>query len=97
MVAPFASPPGSRASSEKLTRLRSTEGSSRSAPVVKVFRTTTSGRLTARGGDDADIGDAILGGCDDGRHVTHVSDVLLAGEHGIDDDAALQPNLEFNG
>ena len=51
----------------------------------------------ADGGHQADVRDFGLGGRDDGRHVAHVADVLLAGQHVVDDDRALQADLKLDG
>ena len=46
--------------------------------------------------DQPDIGDLGLRGGDNPGHVAVVADVLLAGEHVVDDDRALQADLELD-
>jgi hypothetical protein len=40
-------------------------------------------------GDDAQVSDLPLGRGDDRRRVSEVADLLLVGEHGVDDHRAL--------
>ena len=44
--------------------------------------------------NDADVANIGMAGGHDGRHVADVTDIDLAGEHAVDDDRALQADLE---
>jgi hypothetical protein len=47
-------------------------------------------------GHDADIGNLSLRGPDDRGHIAHVTDLLLACQHRVDEDRALQADVELD-
>ena len=77
-------------------------------PLHGFFRTLEVGRLVPRQehaalvvgeaehGDHAQFAHALLADGDDGRHVAHVADVVLVGEHRVADDRALQADLPLD-